>query len=93
MKHHLPDQVRLNQHIRGIQGVDWIHRMLPSWNAFRQELEELCSDPKAAHYLNTFKVKELLSSNGTVAKPEHAMDLETRFLMRSLIVHRFLNAF
>ncbi|WP_054939086.1 asparagine synthase-related protein [Paenibacillus ihuae] len=92
-KHHLPDQVRLNQHIRGVQGVDWIHRMLPSWDDFRQELEELCSDPKAAHFLNTLKVKEILSSKGTVAKPEQAMDLDTRFLMRSLIVYRFLKAF
>ena len=25
-KHYLPDEVRLNQRIRGIQGADWVHR-------------------------------------------------------------------
>jgi asparagine synthase (glutamine-hydrolysing) len=93
MKQHLPDEVRLNQHIRGVQGVDWIHRMLPSWPMFRQELGELCSDPEANHYLNTCKVKEILDSKGTMPKPEQAMDPDIRFLMRSLIVYRFLKAF
>jgi asparagine synthase (glutamine-hydrolysing) len=93
MKHHLPDQVRLNQHIRGVQGVDWIHRMLPSWPDFLQELEELCSDPRAAHYLNTSRVKEILNSQSTVPKPEEALDFASRFLMRNLIVYRFLKAF
>ena len=31
---YLPDKVRLNQHIRGVQGADWVHRMMPIWDTF-----------------------------------------------------------
>ena len=34
----LPDKVRLNQRIRGVQGADWVHRMIPYWNIFIDEL-------------------------------------------------------
>ena len=30
----LPDEIRLNQKIRGIQAADWIHRMVPHWDKF-----------------------------------------------------------
>ena len=30
----LPDEIRLNQRIRGVQGADWVHRMIPYWNQF-----------------------------------------------------------
>ena len=33
----LPDEVRLNQRIRGVQGADWVHRMIPYWNSFLNE--------------------------------------------------------
>ncbi len=91
-KNLLPDQVRLNQHTRGVQGVDWVHRVLPVWEVFRQELEELCADPKAAYFLNTTKIRELCRKTA-MPSPEQALDFEIRFLMRSLIVYRFLKAF
>ena len=31
----LPDKVRLNQRIRGVQGADWVHRMIPYWDFYR----------------------------------------------------------
>ena len=31
-ENYLPDKVRLNQQIRGVQGVDWVHRMMPRWD-------------------------------------------------------------
>lgn len=88
--HLLPDQVRMNQHTRGVQGVDWLHRMLPTWGAFRRELEELSSDSMAAYFLNTAKIREVLGRWPAAPEPERAMDLELRFLMRSLIAYRFL---
>ena len=27
----LPNDVRLNQRTKGIQGADWVHRLIPSW--------------------------------------------------------------
>ena len=38
-KDYLPDKVRLNQRIRGVQGADWVHRMMPNWNTFIEELQ------------------------------------------------------
>ena len=35
-KNLLPDKVRLNQHVRGIQGADTIHRMSSNWSGFLQ---------------------------------------------------------
>ena len=32
-KRYLPDKVRLNQQIRGVQGADWVHRMIPNWKS------------------------------------------------------------
>ena len=34
----LPDKVRLNHHIRGIQGADTIHRMSSNWRVFLNEI-------------------------------------------------------
>ena len=42
----LPDKVRLNQRIRGVQGADWVHRMIPYWNTFIDELQQLSTDPR-----------------------------------------------
>lgn len=89
-EHRLPDQVRLNQHIRGAQGVDWIHRMLPSWKEFTAELNELCSDAGAAQYLYTKQIQDILRRKEALPKSEQALDLEFRYLMRNLITYRFL---
>ena len=43
---YLPDKVRLNQRIRGVQGADWVHRMIPYWDAFINELQQLSNDDK-----------------------------------------------
>ena len=44
MKNILPDEVRLNQRTRGIQGADGLHRMMPVWGEFITELEYMCKD-------------------------------------------------
>ena len=36
----LPDKVRLNNYTRGIQGADTIHRMLPEWPVFLDEVQK-----------------------------------------------------
>ena len=35
-KDYLPDEVRLNQRIRGVQGADWVHRMVPTLGYFHR---------------------------------------------------------
>lgn len=92
-ENYLPDKVRLNLRVRGVQGADWIHRMIPSWSAFTEELHQLCLDARASYFLNVKQIKESLSKIGNSPKPELAFDPNVRLLMQSLIVYRFLKRF
>ncbi|MBO7747790.1 asparagine synthetase B [Paenibacillus sp. MWE-103] len=89
-KGHLPDRVRLNQRYRGVQGADWIHRMMPSWRMFTDELRQLCQDSVCVRLLNIEQVKKSLAAIGESPRPDQAFDSNARFLMRSLIVYRFM---
>ena len=89
-KHYLPDEVRLNQRVRGVQGADWVHRIIPGWKLLEYELRQLCDDPVAAAYLNVVRIKEAVLRLGGEPRPEQAFQPEMRMLMRSLIIYRFL---
>ncbi|UVI31622.1 asparagine synthase-related protein [Paenibacillus spongiae] len=91
-KGYLPDQVRLNQRVRGTQGADWIHRILPAWPAFKQELEQLCKDPDVSGVLNAGSIQATLNQLGGMPRPKDAFQPETRFLMRCVIVYRFMKS-
>jgi len=86
----LPDKVRLNQNIRGIQGVDWVHRMSSTWDEFRRELSEMEKDQTIFEFLDRDIIKNYIAKVSEVPYPEAAIDSEYRMLMRSLIVYRFL---
>jgi asparagine synthase (glutamine-hydrolysing) len=86
----LPDQVRLNQQKRGIQGADWLHRMIPDWGRFNNEVDNLVKDPIMNEYFNVEKIKSLLSKYHSEPLPDQAFNPELRILMRSLIVYRFI---
>jgi asparagine synthase (glutamine-hydrolysing) len=86
----LPDHVRLNQRIRGIQGADGIHRMVPAWNSFIQELQQLSNDPDISEYINVPVVKEAISKIQGESRPESPYDADYCILMRSLILYRFI---
>jgi asparagine synthase (glutamine-hydrolysing) len=90
---YLPDSIRFNQRVRGVQGADWIHRMIPCWRAFTNELQQLCRDPAVSHYVNVNQIKRSLSIIGPAPKPEQAYDPDARILMQGLIVGRFLRQF
>lgn len=89
----LPDNVRLNQSIRGVQGADWVHRMTPYWNAFRDELNKLIADKNALKFLDGQVLKRALVKVDEGPRSEYATDPEYKILMRSLIVYRFINSF
>lgn len=89
-KHVLPDQVRLNQRTRGVQGADWVHRMLPHWQEFMTEAEELCSNQQALSYLYAPNLKAALQKARHDVKPHYAVAADSKVLMRSMIVNRFL---
>jgi len=89
----LPDEVRLNQRVRGIQGADWIHRAAPSWPRLIGELTRLCADPAVASYLHVERIRAAVNGIGREPRPELAFHPEMRLLMRSLIVGRFIKRF
>ncbi|KMK75027.1 asparagine synthase-related protein [Alkalihalobacillus pseudalcaliphilus] len=86
----LPDQVRLNQRIKGVQGADWVHRMKNQWDFLINELEEMLTDPISSLYLNNELIKEILPTLKGNVKPNFILDPHSKIVMRSIIVHRFL---
>ncbi|WP_199619213.1 asparagine synthase-related protein [Paenibacillus alkalitolerans] len=90
---YLPDEVRLNLRVRGVQGADWIHRMTPSWSEFTEQIHELCRDAAASSLLNVNQIKQSLSKIGSSPKPDCAFDPDTRLLMQGLVVYRFIRQY
>ncbi|MCM3115110.1 asparagine synthase-related protein [Neobacillus sp. MER 74] len=91
-QNYLPDNVRLNQKTRGIQGADWVHRILPSWNLFMDEIELMVNKPAISNFLNTELLRNLIFKYKDKPRSDYAFNPEIRILMRSLIVMRFLNS-
>ncbi|WP_368657357.1 lasso peptide isopeptide bond-forming cyclase [Metabacillus halosaccharovorans] len=89
----LPDEVRLNQRIRGVQGADWIHRMAPHWDIFIKELEHLLTDIRALEFFNKQVLEDALLEVKKGARSEYATHPNYKILMRSLIIYRFIKKF
>lgn len=89
-KNYLPDKVRLNQRFRGTQGADWVHRMIPYWNIFIDEVKKLSSDQKILEFIDGQLIKEALLKAENGPQPEHATDIHYRILMHSVILYRYL---
>lgn len=92
-KGYLPDKVRLNQTKYGVQAADWLHRMIPCWKDFINEVKVLLRDKDTAQYLNTDSIKSALSAAMKKPRGDAAFKPELRMLMRSIIVFRFLQTF
>lgn len=92
-KDYLPDSIRLNQKVRGIQGADGLHRMLPSWNELLNELQHVVTDPAVSEYLNVNELTKALNIIQHAPSPEKVFDTEFRILMRGLIFRRFVRKY
>lgn len=92
-KGYLPDKVRLNQTKYGIQAADWLHRMIPYWTDFINEVKQLLRDKDIVQYLNTDSIGNALSIAMEKPKGDSAFNPALRMLMRSIIVYRFLKTF
>nr|WP_221626746.1 asparagine synthase-related protein [Cohnella lubricantis] len=88
----LPDPIRLNQTVRGIQGADGVRRMSGDWRLFLKELKELSSDSAMAEYVNVPVLLENVErwNNGL---PDNPFDTSLNVLMRSLILYRFVKRY
>ncbi|UOR13777.1 asparagine synthase-related protein [Halobacillus amylolyticus] len=89
-KHILPEKVRLNHHIRGIQGADTIHRMTSNWKGFIKEIQDLCKDSMVSEILNIDVINRALTKMGGHPRPEMIFEEEFKIITRSLIVSRFI---
>lgn len=89
----LPDKVRLNQQVRGVQGADWVHRMTPYWNAFKDELRQLSTDKRLLEYANGQVINAALAKVERGALPEYDSDPHYRISMHSVILYRYLKNF
>ena len=90
---YLPDKVRLNQRIRGVQGADWLHRMIPHWDMVIGELQQLSEDERILEFIDGKIIKRALSEINRDVRPEYATDPNYKILMRSLILYRFMKKF
>ncbi|MEC5424046.1 lasso peptide isopeptide bond-forming cyclase [Virgibacillus sp. C22-A2] len=89
-KNFLPDEIRLNQRYRGVQGVDWVQRITPYWNIIIEELKQISSDSRITYFIDGKVIKKLLQEVEGEIKPEYAINPNFKVLMRCLILSRFL---
>jgi len=87
---YLPDEIRLNQQIRGAQGTDWLYRITPNWESLLSEARKVSKDPVILTYINHGCLQRGLDKAERGAISEHAVDPDVRALFRSIIVYRFL---
>ncbi|OIK09387.1 asparagine synthetase B [Bacillus sp. MUM 116] len=92
-KNILPDEVRLNQRIRGVQGADWIHRMIPHWDKLMEEAKLLSNDKKMMEFFDGNVIKSAIVKGEKGPFKEKVMDPDYKILVRSIIVYRFLKKF
>lgn len=86
----LPDSIRLNQRIRGIQAADSIHRMLSDWPVFIGEVEQLLRDTRMQQIMNIPVIYDALAEARQGISPDQAYSPSIKLLMRSIILYRFL---
>lgn len=59
MKGILPDELRLNNKVRGAQSADWIQRLTPHWQAIECEFFEALENRYIKKYIDTELAREL----------------------------------
>lgn len=90
---YLPDVVRLNQTVRGVQGADWVYRLQSEWSNIVSECTKMCNDSLASEILDVESVRDALQEFRDIPKPDAAFHPKMHFLMRCLVVYRFLQKF
>lgn len=89
----LPDQIRLNQRIWGIQGADWLHRMVPHWNMLIEEVKELLKDSNILKFFDEKVIRSAMVKSENVLRTESMSNPDYRILMRTVIVYRLIKKY
>ncbi|GAE35939.1 asparagine synthetase [Halalkalibacter akibai JCM 9157] len=93
-KNYLPDKVRLNQRIRGVQSADWVHRMDKESDKLISELNMILKDERLLTLVNKNKLEDALHIvKNEGFKTDDFTNPNYTILMRCLIISRFLKKF
>ncbi|MFX4263345.1 asparagine synthase-related protein [Pelotomaculum propionicicum] len=85
----LPDKVRLNETVHGVQAADWAQRLEPQWPEIKDEISKIGVLAAEREYLDIDKIQLELKKYDTLGDAA-AGDNSLRMLIRSLIFSRFL---
>lgn len=85
----IPDKVRLNETVHGVQAADWAQRLEPHWPELKDEISKIGALPAEREYLDIPKIQRELGKYDTLGDAA-AGDNSLRMLVRSLIFSRFL---
>ncbi|WLR42772.1 asparagine synthase-related protein [Bacillus carboniphilus] len=93
-KGYLPDEVRLNQKVRGVQGVDWIDRIGEKWSLITKEMNQLLEDEQLFHYIDKTVLENIIKVvRDQGFDPKRAGDGNYKSLMHAIIIQRFLQQY
>ncbi|MBO0992521.1 asparagine synthase-related protein [Bacillus sp. SD088] len=90
MKGYLPDDIRLNRTTKGIQGADGVHRMKDIWRDFIRDIEQLQKNPILQEMVDQDVIQSCLAIMKEKPKDAWIFQFEFKVLMRTLILHRFI---
>ncbi|REK75817.1 asparagine synthase-related protein [Paenibacillus paeoniae] len=86
----LPDSIRLNETVRGVQGADWLHRILPNWQSFYGELQQLSRDERMLELVDGNVIRGVLAALKEGVRSEDAYGRDVNAAMYLIILYRFL---
>jgi len=89
----LPDQIRLNQRVWGIQGADWLHRMVPYWTMLIEEVKDLLKNSSVMEFFDEKVIRLALTKSEKGLRLESMSNPDYRILMRTVIVYRLIKKY
>lgn len=87
----IPDKIRLNYRSRGLQGADWVQRIIRKWENIYPEIENIINNKINEKYFNLNKLKKEFDSIGFDLNDNKSSSL--RMLLVSYITANFIERF
>jgi len=85
----LPNKVRLNTKVRGLQSADWLQRIAPDWDKIKQEIIDTVQNKRIQAYIDTEEVIRVVQDNKALVDNE-TNETDIRMLLVCLILGEFL---
>lgn len=87
----LPDKVRLNTSVRGLQSADWLQRITPVWDELQQAILNSVEKKNILPYINTAEVIQAINMNRVLVDND-TNTVDIRKLLVCLIFGDFLES-